>query len=183
MDGTLTLAAHDFDAIRQALGLPEGKPILEQIATYPKQEARNLHQRLDMMELTIAAKSKPAAGAARLLDALTAKGHHLGILTRNNIINIHATLDAARLSHYFESNTLISRNCAPPKPNPAGIHRLLELWGGTPEESVMVGDHLFDIDTGLAAGTATIYVDESGEFPHSDKADLCIRSLDELHLS
>ncbi|CAA6809927.1 MAG: HAD family hydrolase, partial [uncultured Thiotrichaceae bacterium] len=173
MDGTLTLAVHDFDAIRKELGLPEGKPILEQIAIYPKMEARRLHKQLDMIELDIAARSKPADGAAELLEALTAKGHQLGILTRNNRINIYATLEAAGLNGFFEDNNLISRNCVPPKPDPAGIHRLLNAWGGTPEESVMVGDHLFDLDTGRAAGSATIYVDPTGEFEHRDKADFC----------
>lgn len=181
MDGTLTLAVHDFDAIRKELGLPEGKPILEQIALYPKMEARRLHQQLDMIELNVAAQSKPADGAARILESLAAKGHQLGILTRNNMINIYATLEAAGLNGFFKDDHLISRNCAPPKPDPAGIHRLLNAWGGTPEESVMVGDHLFDIDTGRAAGSATIYVDPTGKFEHRDKADCCIRSLDELH--
>lgn len=180
MDGTLTLAVHDFDAIRKELGLPEGKPILEQIAIYPKMEARRLHQQLDMIELDIAAQSKPAEGAARLLDTLSAKGHQLGILTRNNMINIHATLTAAGLAGFFKDNALISRNCVAPKPSPAGIHRLLDLWGGKPEDSVMVGDHLFDIDTGRAAGSAVVYVDPTGAFEHGDKADCCIRSLDEL---
>ena len=181
MDGTLTLAVHDFDAIRRELGLPEGQPILEQIATYPKVEARRLHQQLDMIELTIAAHSKPAEGAARLLETLSAKDHQLGILTRNNMTNTYATLGAAGLNAFFKGDDLISRNCAPPKPDPAGIHRLLNAWGGTPEESVMVGDHLFDLDTGRAAGSATIYVDPTGEFEHKDKADFCIRSLNELH--
>lgn len=181
MDGTLTLAVHDFDAIREELGLPEGKPILEQIAIYPKMEARRLHQQLDMIELHIAAQSKPADGAAYLLETLAAKGHQLGILTRNNMINIYATLEAAGLNGFFKDDDLISRNCVPPKPDPAGIHRLLNAWGGTPEESVMIGDHLFDLDTGRAAGSATIYVDPTGEFEHRDKADFCIHSLDELN--
>jgi len=32
MDGTLTLAVHDFDEIRKSLGIVEGKPILEAIS-------------------------------------------------------------------------------------------------------------------------------------------------------
>lgn len=180
MDGTLTLAVHDFDAIRRQLGLPVGKPILEQLAALPKAEARRLHQRLDMIELEIAHQSTPAAGAVPLLEALTANGCQPGILTRNNLINIHATLDATGLSSYFRHEHLISRHCAPPKPDPAGILRLLALWGGRADEAVMVGDHLFDLDTGRAAGTAVVYVDHSGEFPYRAQADLCIQSLDEL---
>jgi HAD superfamily hydrolase (TIGR01509 family) len=180
MDGTLTLAIHDFDAIRRQLGLPTGKPILEKLAELPKQEARQLHQRLDMIELAIAQQSTAATGAAKLLQTLSAQGRQLGILTRNNLLNIHATLDAAGLSRYFQHETLISRHCAPPKPDPAGIQRLLSLWGAQAGDAVMVGDHLFDLDTGRAAGTAVVYVDHTAEFPYRERADLCIRTLDEL---
>ena len=36
LDGTLTVAAHDFDKIRGTLGLPRNEPILEVLETYPK---------------------------------------------------------------------------------------------------------------------------------------------------
>lgn len=181
MDGTLTSAVHDFDAIRDQLGLPAGKPILEQLAALPKQESRRLHQRLDMIELEIAQHSTQAPGAEQLLQTLNAQGYQLGILTRNNLVNIHATLDAAGLSQYFTHEALISRHCAPPKPDPAGIQCLLQLWGGDAENTVMVGDHLFDLDTGRAAGTSVVYVDHSGEFIHGSKADFCVCSLAELY--
>ncbi|MEY4949417.1 MAG: hypothetical protein RL698_1628, partial [Pseudomonadota bacterium] len=35
LDGTLTVAMHDFDAIRTALDLPTGRPILEALAELP----------------------------------------------------------------------------------------------------------------------------------------------------
>lgn len=37
LDGTLTVAVHDFTAIRRELDLPPGKPILEELATLPAQ--------------------------------------------------------------------------------------------------------------------------------------------------
>lgn len=180
MDGTLTLGIHDFDAIRAELGLPEGKPILEALAELPATEAQRLHQQLDEIELEIARQSTAAPGAESLLSALTAKGYQLGILTRNNEVNITATLKAAGLDHFFEPKTLISRNCAAPKPDPAGIHLLLNHWQAAPDKAVMLGDHLFDLTTGRAAGTATIHIDRSGEFPHQQQADLSVQELDEL---
>ena len=36
LDGTLTIANHDFDAIRAELGIPEGHLILEYQATLPE---------------------------------------------------------------------------------------------------------------------------------------------------
>jgi phosphoglycolate phosphatase-like HAD superfamily hydrolase len=44
----------------------------------------------------------------------------------------------------------------------------------------MVGDYLFDLQAGRAAGTATIYLDPTGRFPYAEHADLRARSLKEL---
>ena len=180
MDGTLTHAIHDFDAIRMQLGLPEGRPILEALADLPAAEAQPLHEQLNEIELEIAHQSTAAPGAASLLESLIENGCKLGILTRNNAPNITATLQAAGLDHFFTAETLISRDCAAPKPNPDGIHLLLEHWQADSGTAVMVGDHLFDLDTGRNAGTATIHVDRSGIFPHQQVADLSVQELDEL---
>ena len=128
MDGTLTIAQHDFDAIRAELGLPEGLPILESLDLLPPEEASHLHIRLNQIELEVAHQSRSAEGAKELLKLLTSKGYKLGILTRNNALNIQVTLKAAGLGGYFQANNLLSRECAPPKPSPAGILGLLDSW-------------------------------------------------------
>ena len=88
MDGTLTLAQHDFDAIRAELGLPGTQPILEALSTLPTERAARLHQQLDAIELEIAATAQAASGAVILLKMLKQRNCKLGILTRNNAVNI-----------------------------------------------------------------------------------------------
>ena len=78
MDGTLTIAQHDFDAIRADLGLPEGLPILESLEKLPTAEAKVLHHKLNEIELEIAHQSKPADGAANLLEMLLSRGSKIG---------------------------------------------------------------------------------------------------------
>ena len=180
MDGTLTIAQHDFDAIRAELGLPDGLPILESLDQLPPEEASNLHLRLNQIELEVAHKSRPAEGALELLKLLTSKGYKLGILTRNNALNIQVTLKAAGLGGYFQANNLLSRECAPPKPSPAGILGLLDSWQADPDDGIMVGDHLHDLLSGRAAGVTTVYVDQYGKYPFKLSADICIRQLTEL---
>ena len=182
MDGTITIAKHDFDGIRAELGLPVGMPILESIAKLPNEEATAVHRRLDEIELDIAERSEPADGAAELLEALLAQGAKIGILTRNNAINIHVTLKAAGLLHYFENDDLLSRECAAPKPAPDGIYQLLNNWQASLDDAVMVGDSIHDLDAGRNANTATIYLDTSSQFVHRDAADLCVSHLSELIL-
>lgn len=180
MDGTLTIAKHDFEAIRRELGLPLGVPILEALERLPAEESTPLHQRLDDMELDVARISEPAEGAAALLEHLLAQGTKIGILTRNNLPNIEVTLEAAGLLHYFQEEDLLSRDCAAPKPAPDGIHKLLNGWSASTNDAVMVGDYIHDLDAGINAGTATVYIDTSGKFPFKNSADVCIQQLTEL---
>ncbi|MFT5044419.1 MAG: phosphoglycolate phosphatase-like HAD superfamily hydrolase, partial [Porticoccaceae bacterium] len=94
MDGTLTQAMHDFDAMRAQLNLPAGVPILEALDALELGEAREKHRELDEMELRMAADAKPQPGCVELLDALLEKGASLGIVTRNGKQIAEVTLAA-----------------------------------------------------------------------------------------
>lgn len=180
MDGTLTLAQHDFDVIRDELDLPEGLPILESLDRLSAEESAPLHNRLNEIELEIAAESKAADGAELLLESLLDRGANIGILTRNNKINIEVTLKAAGLYDFFNEEDLLSRDCITPKPAPDGILHLLNQWqedvspNNISNDAIMVGDHLHDLLSGRAAGTKTLYVDPKGEFVFKQNADVCI---------
>lgn len=180
MDGTLTLSIHDFEAMKQELGLPAGKPILEELAKLPADIAAPIYQRLETIELEIAHQSTPQAGALELLSTLRSRGCHLGILTRNSKPNAHATLTACGLDQFFPEVAILSRDCCAPKPSPDGILQLLAQWDASPARSVMVGDYVFDLEAGKRAGSQTIYLDPSGEFPWQAQADLSIQHLTEL---
>jgi len=180
MDGTLTVAVHDFDAIRAELGLEPGKPILEQLASLPESRARQLFAQLDALELELARGARAAAGAERLLESLSGRGATLGILTRNSHANALETLRACGLARFFAAECVVGREAAAPKPDPQGIHRLLARWSAAPEAAVMVGDYRFDLLAGRAAGTATVYVDPEGAFPFREHADVSVDSLEAL---
>ncbi|WP_241426334.1 HAD family hydrolase [Geobacter benzoatilyticus] len=67
-----------------------------------------------------------------------------------------------------------------PKPDPQGLSILSARWGATGESMVMVGDYLFDLQSGRALGAATIHVDRSRSFRWPELTDLAVESLDEL---
>lgn len=182
MDGTLTVAVHDFNAIRDALGLPQGRPILEQLEEMPEEKAKPLMARLDEIERDLAARAVPQAGAAELLRALEARGVELGILTRNSHEIAVETLRNCGLVEYFDTARVLGRESCAVKPSADGIRMLLRAWKAPATEAVMVGDYLFDLVAGREAGTATVYVDPSGRFEYADKADVCVRDLRELAL-
>ena len=180
MDGTLTVAIHDFAAIKRELGLEPGRPILEQLAELPVAQAEAKYQRLDEIEGEVARRASPQPGARELLSALRKDGAALGVVTRNSHTNALATLSACGLSEFFQPAFVVGRESCAVKPSADGVHMLLSLWRADAADAVMVGDYLFDLVAGKDAGTATVYVDSSGHFPYADRADVCVRSLREL---
>lgn len=185
MDGTLTNAMHDFDAMRAELGLPAGIPILEALAAMEPPAAAMKHKALDEMELRMAAKATPQPGSHALLEHLQTQGANLGIVTRNGREIADVTLKACGLYEFFNDQTIISRDCCTAKPDPAGVNLLLSRWGGSASDAVMVGDYLFDLKSGHSAGTMTVHMDVHGQFAWPEITDLAVTSLGELldHLS
>src|SRR5690606_34555427 len=56
LDGTLTIAQHDFAAIRRELGIPAEEDILEHLGRLPIAERDELNARLDDIELRLASQ-------------------------------------------------------------------------------------------------------------------------------
>ncbi len=178
LDGTLTVPVHDFDAIRRELGLPPGQPILEQLEELDPATADRLHGRLEAIELELARNARAWPGVAELLSTLRERGARLGILTRNLGSLAEITLNEAGLATFFAVEDVLGRSDAAPKPSPEGILRLLDRWGAPPEEAVMVGDYLFDLQAGRAAGAATVLLDVGGDRPWAHLADRVVERLD-----
>lgn len=158
MDGTLTIAVHDFAAIRVALSIPPEDDILTHLGALPAEEARAKHAWLLEHERDLALGSRPAPGAVELVRELAERGCRLGILTRNARELAHVTLQAIGLADCFAVQDVLGRDEAPPKPHPGGLLKLAEAWGVSPGAMVMVGDYRFDLDCGRAAGARTVLV-------------------------
>jgi HAD superfamily hydrolase (TIGR01509 family) len=180
MDGTLTIAVHDFAAIRAALGVPHSGGIIEAIDALPPAEAAAKHQQLAALELDYARRAQAQPSAKELLHTLRARGASLGILTRNNCENAFATLEACGLLDFFATDCILGRESAEPKPSSAGIELLLNKWEARATQAVMLGDFRYDLEAGRNAGTATVYVDVDDENAWTHLADLRVQSLGEL---
>jgi phosphoglycolate phosphatase-like HAD superfamily hydrolase len=180
LDGTLTLPVHDFAFIRAELRIPDGADILAYLDSLPEPEALPLRERLHEIEMELVCRTAASCGCLRLLSLLSSRGARSGILTRNSRATAVSTLSAIGASSFFEARFIIGRDEASPKPDPEGILKLASLWGVDPRETVVVGDFLFDLQTGRAAGAATVHVDAEGNFRWPDLADLMVESLDEL---
>ncbi|MDP7316724.1 MAG: HAD family hydrolase [SAR324 cluster bacterium] len=181
MDGTLTIAVHDFTDIRKELGFAEGQPIVKTLNALPDEQAQPLRQRLQEIEEGLARQAQPAPGVQNLLAALKLRGCRMGILTLNSKENAWLTLQTLGLAEFFEPEAVLGRWCLEnPKPHPDGIHQLLDFWNADSDDAVMVGDFLWDLKTGRAAGLPTVHVDLSGAFPWPELTDLPVASLHDL---
>jgi HAD superfamily hydrolase (TIGR01509 family) len=180
MDGTLTVSAHDFDFIRSELGLERETPILEALNAMPTEQSAPLWERLNELEFYFAGKSKIMDGSRTVLEKLATRGARLGILTRNVMPVVIETLRACDIAHLFPENCLVDRDVCTPKPSPQGIHYLLKHWKADPEDAVMVGDYLHDLQSGRSAGVVTIHLDSRRDLIWPEYTNIYIRNFAEI---
>jgi len=183
LDGTLTVAIHDFAQIRAALGVPEGVDILGHLDALPEPEALVARGRLHEIEDELAGRTEPAVGALGLAQLLHRRGARLGVLTRNTRLNALKTLARIGLSPYISECDVLGREEALAKPDPDGIFKLALGWGTPASAVVMVGDYGFDLQTGRAAGAATVHVDPTRAFRWPELTDIAVGTLAELALA
>ncbi len=157
LDGTLTLPVHDFAAMRSALAVPDGVGILEHLQQQPEPLRSELNARLMAIEIGVAERAEPMPQAQALIQALVARGCELAILTRNRRDCVDIVLQRLGLLHCFPAVQIIASECAEPKPSPAGIERLVAHWRCEREACVMLGDYLYDLQAGRAAGISTVH--------------------------
>lgn len=165
LDGTLTLAVHDFGLIRRELDIPAGQDILGHLGGLPAAEAAAKRAWLIAHERELADASVAAPGAVALLRGLHARGCELGILTRNDHALARLTLAEIGVEDLFAHEALIGRDEATPKPHPAGLLLHAARWAVSPRALVMVGDHGYDLEAGRAAGAMTVFVGAHNAWP------------------
>ncbi|MEH6472427.1 MAG: HAD family hydrolase [Halopseudomonas sp.] len=180
LDGTLTQPLHDFPAMRLELGVPGGVGILEHLECQPEPLRSQLDARLTEIEFDVARRAEPMPFAQALINELSKRGVELAILTRNQRQCVDIVLQRLKLQHCFPADQIIACECAEPKPSPAGIERLLHLWQSDRADCVIVGDYLYDLEAGRAAGISTVHFNPDSAQRWPDQTDLEINSFEPL---
>jgi len=174
LDGTLVTCPYDFVAMRQAMlevaerfGLPLEKirdlGILEAIKEgerlLGREAGKDFKTQADEAVLTFELRGLdlcfPLEGARSVLTELKAQGLRVGIITRNSLQVVEKILQQADFHH----DALLAREAVPEvKPHPAHLQAMLMQLQVTAEEAVMVGDHIWDMTGGKAAGLPCVGV-------------------------
>ena len=153
LDGTLVDSRLDFEAIRRDMGLPAGIPILEAVEqTSSSSERERLQTILHRHELAGAEQATLFEGVIEFLQWLETNGLRRAVLTRNSRASTDIVL--ARLGLAFDM--VLTREDAPPKPDPAGLLVISRAWNIPPAELLFCGDYVFDLEAGSRAGMVTV---------------------------
>lgn len=154
MDGTLTTPALDFPRIKQAMGIDPQRPILEALAQMSPAARRAAEDVLNTFEEEAARTSTLNPGCREVLALLDAGGIRTALITRNSRSSVTTVLAA----HGLQISVLISRDDAPPKPDPEPLFRACRALEVPPGQAWMVGDGEFDVQAGLNAGCPTVWL-------------------------
>ncbi len=173
-DGTLAETEIDFDEMRRRTrehirqwglweeGMGERRYVLELIEhaelKLPDDPARRQQYRaeaaqiLEDVEMLTCPQAAPFPGTVEALSRLRACGYAIGIVTRN----CHRGVQAVTDRHHLPYDVLLTRDDVEKvKPDPAHVHEALERLDVSPGETIMVGDHITDIQVGKAVGMVT----------------------------
>ncbi len=184
-DGTLTQpGALDFAVIKNELNCPHDKPVLEYIESIadPRKKA-DYFEKLNRFESLGAADSRPNPGADDLINFIRSKSIPVVLITRNSLVSVQtAILNFDNLS-LDDFDVVITRDDpVAPKPEPDGILLAAQKLNVIPEEMLMVGDFIFDIQAGQNAGALTTLLDVDPRIETADLApDFVVSQLDELN--
>jgi HAD superfamily hydrolase (TIGR01509 family) len=178
LDGTITQPFFDFDAIRKEMGLDKNSgPILEAMQKMSPRQRKDAEKILHYHEQRAVIESKLNDSAKKTLEALHKAKIKIGILTRNKRRNALAIAK----KHGLRFNAVIDRDDGPVKPDAFGVLRICEKFGVRPEETLMVGDYLFDLQCAKAAGSIAVLLtnhEQADKF--AEYADFCIERIDQI---
>ena len=164
-DGTLTKpGALNFPLLKETINCPADTPILEFIESLPTRSQRDEASAvLARFEKEAAAISKPNPGAQDLIHHLRSKSLAIGIITRNTLLSIKQSLKNFEDVDLAAFDIVISRETPVRiKPSGDGIILAAEMLDIDVRQIMMVGDYIFDIHAGQAAGCITVFINYAG---------------------
>jgi len=176
MDGTITRPVLDFGAIRRAIGVTDGVPVLEYLDRLDEPERERGHAILEQFESEAAENAEFNDGIPELLSFLDEVGLPIGVVTRNSRRSIGITLRQLG----FQVAASVAREDAPVKPSPEPVLLAARQVGVEPDYCLFVGDYDFDVVAGAAAGMRTALIPCRPPGPNSPKPDILVGNARDL---
>lgn len=202
LDGTLVTMELDFARIRKDVdsilgerGFPEELldssvstlEIMRRAVDYFKKNGMDweaLKEETDLylekVEMEAASIAVPIEGTEDILKILQQKKKKIGVITRNNRRVALNVLKKCRIDQYVDL-VLARDDVDNVKPHPDHVLAAIKRLGTSPERTVVLGDHHFEIEAGNKAGCFTIGVlTGSGTRATLKEARLILDSIGDL---
>jgi HAD superfamily hydrolase (TIGR01509 family) len=178
LDGTITRPFFDFDAIRAEMGLgKDSGPILESMEKMAPKQRRRAEEILYFHERWAVTQSRLNTGTRRTLSALRRAQIYIGILTRNRRANALAIAK----KHSLRFDAVIGREDGPVKPDAFGVLKLCRQFSVKPEQTLVVGDYLFDLLSARASGAVAVLLTNNNRAEEFSKhADFTIEKIGQV---
>lgn len=176
MDGTLTVPLLDFNRIQRELGIVEGD-IAEVIESWPEPRRTQGWRLIEKYEHEASENNRLQPDALEVLAGFAARRIRMGIITRNTMESVDKLLKT-KLTVAFD--IILTREFPHMKPSPEPVRYILERWNLMPEECLMVGDYIHDIQAANAAGAFSCYYKNTHGGDYDREADFTVKSFKEL---
>ena len=178
LDGTITEPYLDFDAIRQQMGLnKDSGPVWEAMEAMSPSQRAQAQKLLHKYEQEAVTKSTLNPGAKKTLQRLRESDIGIAVLTRNTKANAIAVAQ----KHNLHFDIVVGREDGPVKPDAFGVLEICRQFDVNPNETLLVGDYLFDLLCAKAAGAnAVLLTNHADADDFAVHADFTIEKIDQI---
>jgi HAD superfamily hydrolase (TIGR01509 family) len=176
LDGTLVNSKIDFAAMRSELRLSQADDVLACIDALTDGFREAALDIVHKYERAGAHDASPIDGAREFIAHARRSGQPCAVFTRNANSLARECLQI----HDFEVDLVVAREDAPPKPKPDGLFKIATSFGINANEMLFVGDYIYDLQSGLAAGVPTaLFLPSPADF-NTEGADFVFQSFGQL---
>lgn len=160
LDDTLVKTQLDFKSLKQDIGCPPSADILSFIdsLTCPIEQSK-ANETVLAHEIEDARSSFWIPGAEKFVQDAMALSLPLAIVTRNCR---EATMVKMEQNN-IPISVALTREDAPPKPDPTALLHIADNWGITPPNIAYIGDYIYDIQAAHNANMQAWLFDANDE--------------------
>lgn len=132
----------------------------------------------------MALENQPSAlfpGVLEALDSFRAEGYQLAVATGKSRRGLQKVLEGHGWLEFFDVTRCADETAS--KPDPLMLHEILRHCRMRPEQALMVGDSLFDLQMARRAGVHSVAVGHGAlplELLQAESPELAINHFDEL---
>lgn len=153
-----SLGMHHKPLTREEIQIIMGKPLEECYRILTElEDISELAESHKLFQANNAFLAKPFPNTIKTLEKIKKNGMLIGAVTTRAKESATESLDVNEVMPYI-NHFVAFEDVVNPKPDPEGIHQVLNYFGIDPSDAIMVGDSDVDVFAGKNAGVSTVGV-------------------------